>query len=219
MKLIYVGKKSITNRLKSLFDSNNVEVIHYSNPLKAMDNFDEILPEIIYMIENDFPRIWKILLTELKKNRNLTSCSFILEGELEKKQYDEFNFLKGDIITLNLDETIIKIKELCSNKKKDYKQIYFPNDKEISIGFMNPLDFSFISGNVEEITDTFLFFKPENIENILSFQNLEISNASLGIKETVFNIDFKIEIINNRIKCIITNNKELYLIELQGLFV
>ena len=54
------------------------EVIRYRNPLKALDNLDEIAPDAIIASALDFPRHWKIIADVVRAACDRHSCSIIL---------------------------------------------------------------------------------------------------------------------------------------------
>ena len=212
MKLIYLGKEIYTNRHKSLFRSFNVETVHYKNPLKAVDNIAEIEPDILYIKKDDFPRLWKIVLTELRNKFDEHKTLYILEGELNKKELKAFNFLNGSL-QINKDndfelfkEAISSIKPIISNQK-----VYFPELNEMTLGFIKPVDFSFISGTVVEMTTEKFIFYPENEDDIRNLElNSSITDASLSKNDDVYTLNFTIISKNKSLICEISDDSSEY---------
>lgn len=203
MKLIYIGKESYNNRYKSLFKSRYVETIQYKNPLKAIDNLKEIDPQIVLMVFNDFPRLWKIVLTEVKSySKNLT---FILIGDLSKDDSKAFDYLKGDFLVPNNDNAINTLKDIIK-PELPLNNTYFPEPEEFTIGFVNPVNFSFINGIVLEINKDLVIIKCDNESDIKDMNiNETIKDASINFGDSIANIDLKIVEINDNITLEITN--------------
>lgn len=67
MKALIINEDSfVTQQLNSIFKDKNVEVITYSWLLKAMDNIEEIQPDIVITNASEYPRHWKILAQFIK---------------------------------------------------------------------------------------------------------------------------------------------------------
>ena len=58
------------------------ETIRYRNPVKAIDNLEEIDPDAIIMSARDFPRHWKVLVQAVRAERDKDQCVIVLlKGE------------------------------------------------------------------------------------------------------------------------------------------
>lgn len=58
------------------------EAIRYRNPVKAIDNLDEISPDAVVMSARDFPRHWKIVTRVIRSQRGKDDCIIVLlKGE------------------------------------------------------------------------------------------------------------------------------------------
>jgi hypothetical protein len=55
-----------------------VEIIHYSQALKAMDNIEEIDPGAIIINACDFPRHWKAIVQFVRQDRSRKTCPIIV---------------------------------------------------------------------------------------------------------------------------------------------
>jgi hypothetical protein len=55
-----------------------VEIIHYSQALKAMDNIEEIDPDAIIINACDFPRHWKTIVQFVRQERPRKNCPIIV---------------------------------------------------------------------------------------------------------------------------------------------
>lgn len=207
MKLIYIGKENYNNRYKSLFKSRFVETIRYKNPLKAVDNLEEIEPQIVFMVLDDFPRLWKIILTEVKSYS--LDTTFILKGNLNEEELKAFKYLKGDTLINNHDEEVTKLKEIII-PTPTLITTYFPEPGEFTVGFVNPNNFSFFNGTVLEINKNFIIIECDNESDINNIKiNDSIKDASINFGDDITNIDLEVESINDNITLkIITSNSQ-----------
>lgn len=222
MKLLYIGKKTYNNKYKSLYKSYNIETIHYTNSLKAVDNFHEIKPDIIFIKKKEFPRLWKIVLTSLRELYDEEESIFILEGVLDDSEFKAFNYLKGNISINDADKDINTIKEIIIKiSGKEYlTNTYYPLEGELCIGFVKPNDFSFISGNIKQLDENQLIFTPENADDSIGIE-LEtiISEISINKGNEVVTTDIEIINLGNQITCKVLGNKKNYLKLINNLFV
>lgn len=219
MKLIYLSKGSFNNVYRSLFKTLGIESFHYTNPLKVIDNLDELDPDIIYMVKDDFPRFWKMVLSTLRDKS--TTPLFILEGVLDKTETEAFDFLKGSLVLENSsDINSLKYKIMEINKRNIRNRVFYPEPGTLCLGFVKSDDFSFISGTVSEISREELLFTPENVDDISNIpEHSEIKNASLSMGETVINVDLTVINKSENLLCLIKNRKEEYIDLVNILFV
>lgn len=222
MKLLYIGKTPLNNRYLSLYKSFSIESMHYTNPLKAVDNLNEINPDFIYINKNDFPRLWKIVLTSLREHRDESECLFILEGVMDDEDLKAFNYLKGNNSIDNKEENMELMKKIIIDKTGHSSLVntYFPSTGELCIGFVNPNDFSFVSGEIVQINDSTLIFTVENSDDLkgLDVDN-SISEVSINMGSDVVTVDVKIIDIKSKIICRITDGLEDYSTLTASLFV
>lgn len=216
MKLIYIGKEKFNNRYKSLFKSRQVETIHYKNPLKAIDNLEEIEPEYVVMVSGDFPRMWKIVLSEVKSFNS--SIKFLLKADLDNESIKAFNFLKGDKFYSKEDEGLEFLKSDIHGESTN--SVFYPENGEVTLGFMNPLSFSFVSGIVLEISNKHVLFKYDPDCDIDDLSNGDkVKDSTINFNDKVTNLDFEIKEIGETIKLNINNPNPLFEEMLSLLFV
>lgn len=203
MKLIYIGKEELNSRYRSLFKSRLVEIVHYKNPLKAVDNLIEISPDIIFMNREDFPRMWKIVLSEVSNNLS-QKVTFILYGELDSEEEKAFTFLGGRLNISEIDKGLMELKDLIKPTTA-IKEIYISEEDELSLGFVNPLDFSFINGTVLELSEETLMLKYDKSNDLSPLiDGKEVVDASLSYGEIVATISLKVLSTNSVVICTIT---------------
>ena len=84
MKILLIsGDTLIASRINRYFTPAGYGFIHYANPLKAMDNFKEIRPDVVLFHESEFPRHWKLAVKFLREIYSRDSSIFILITDSE----------------------------------------------------------------------------------------------------------------------------------------
>ncbi|MBN2874657.1 MAG: PilZ domain-containing protein, partial [Spirochaetales bacterium] len=76
--LLVVEDDSVAEIVQYYLQPLGLDVIRYHDPLKALDNLDEILPDAVVMSARDFPRHWKTLVVNLRASRPKSACAIIL---------------------------------------------------------------------------------------------------------------------------------------------
>lgn len=222
MKLIYLSKNNYNNRYRSVFRSNNIVTIHYKNPLKAIDNLNEIEPNIFYMVKDDFPRFWKIVLSGINERFKNGEVKFFLYGTLDDKEAEEFHYLKGTAHFEKEEDFIDLLKNFkaSSINTNITNRVYFPEPKEINLGFVKQNDFSFVNCSILEMTENEILVQPENSEDIEGIKIGDIiNNCSLSIGDEVITVDIRVINIKEHLLCSIINEKKPYSDLMNRLFV
>ena len=175
------------------------EFIHYRNPLKAMDNLEEILPDIVFFSAQDFTRHWKPFLVALRELCPREKCLFFL--------------LKGDSFTFEeaAKASQLKVTGLFSEKLDDLSEMenlhdllgrknllfeqrlsrrYTPRAFD-SMDFIltHPRSLKIISGTLLDLSPGGLSFRPDNPQltaDLLAEETIPI--ASLSIEEEVLSV-------------------------------
>jgi hypothetical protein len=179
------------------------DVIRYKNPIKAMDNVDEVAPEAIIVSALDFPRHWKPFVQYVRSYRPKENCVFIiLKGNLfpfEEAAKAVFLGVNGVI-----HEDLSKREELerFQHILKRYLSIddnrsgdrFIPSSHDrIDFTFAHPERFTIISGRVEAISPRAISFKPdipELTEDLRPGQ--ELPDCCLRIGEAIRTLTCKI---------------------------
>ncbi|MGL1894669.1 MAG: hypothetical protein OCD02_23815 [Spirochaetaceae bacterium] len=220
MKLLYLSKEIFSNKHRSLFKSLGIETVHYKNPLKAIDNLHEIEPNILYLCKDDFPRLWKIVLSGVRDIFSNEETIFILEGKLNEDETKAFDFLKGSLLISELEPKAIKEAILGKFPVSSNTDSYYPTSGEIGLGFINPDDYAFINGQISLLTNSELNFTPENIEDLNNLAvGTIIKEASLSYGDLVVTLQIEIKNINSEIIFLLKDNSDEYQKLVSKLFV
>ena len=79
MKILLVSERDeLKDHIRTNFMPRGAEIIQYFNPIKAMDNLDELEPEVVLFSQQDFPRHWKPFLIFLRDSKAREQCVFVI---------------------------------------------------------------------------------------------------------------------------------------------
>lgn len=147
--LIISDNEEFLQKTSNFFIENGYDIIQYKWLLKAIDNIEEIKPQIILVNAEEFPRHWKTLCSfvksgiggnevkvylfeqnELSENKMQETSALGISGIIKK--FSEFNNFFKKIENINLQ----------TNELEKTLQI------QHQIILTNPNDFSFMFGNI-----------------------------------------------------------------------
>ncbi len=146
------------------------EIIQYYNPIKAMDNLDELDPDVVLFSALDFPRHWKPFLIFLRDSKAREQCVFvILTGdEFDHEEADKAQALavNGIIHEMLRDRAEIERLKALVNR---YRDIGDPREEtrlvpgpidEISMTITHPTGLEIIFGRVSDLSAAGASFAP-----------------------------------------------------------
>lgn len=124
MKALLVAESEDTlNLYRSFFESLGYDTVCYRWLLKALDNIDEIMPQVIFMNAVDYPRHWKILVQYIRSGLCksfpvvLLAAQDISNDDLKKAEHLEVHCIRNSIESA---ETKNEISTLLNPPIADY---------------------------------------------------------------------------------------------------
>lgn len=201
MKFMLVSESTTLKPfLQKHFAMQQAEVIHYDNPIKAMDNLDEVDPSVVLFSATDFPRHWKPFLIFLRNTYGRHESVFILligenfsTEEAAKAEHLEVNAMVDE--DLSNQRTVERIRGIITRYRHDSdvrRAIrYLPGpDDGIRFAFTNPYTFEIISGRVVDISTGGLRVDPADPrvlealdpDTVVTAASLRLGADILGIK-------------------------------------
>jgi hypothetical protein len=147
------------------------EAIRYRNPVKAIDNLEEIQPDAIVMSARDFPRHWKVLAQAVRAERNKNECVIVLlKGEsfpLEEVAKASHIGVNG-VVKDDLDDRreqgrfqqLLKRYMVVDDERAADRIMPSPWDR-LDFMFSHPFSLAPIAGRLEAISPTGLSFVPD----------------------------------------------------------
>jgi len=207
MKMMLV---SDTPALKPFLEKNftfqQADVIHYDNPIKAMDNLEEIQPEIVLFAATDFPRHWKPFVMYLRNTFTRHETVFVLlindgfsEEEAEKAEHLQVNAVLDEDLTSS--QTLERIRAIITRYHQNIdirrNTRYLPGHSDaISCVFTNPYTFRFVYPTVVDISAGGLRLRPQRPEilkeidphTVLTMVSLQLGTAILSVRLRIIRV-------------------------------
>lgn len=209
MLLLYIGEDDVT---KGYLDYHltmlGYKVVQYKNPLKAMDNIEELLPDVVIFSSTDFPRHWKTFLQVYRQFMDREAGVFLLavEHDFSSEEAAKAEFLQVNGIldnTFQEDITINQLKEILSrysqiDEKRAFSR-YIPDPKTDAVDFLftHPDSHILVTGNVKDISKDTVSLKPDKGSQVIDLiQGMKLEKCSLTIGDELFTADC--EILRNK---------------------
>lgn len=207
MKVMLVSDSAeIKPTIQESFAYHNADVIHYDNPIKAMDNLEEIEPDVVLFAATDFPRHWKPFVTYLRNTFSRREAVFILlinesfdAAEAEKAEHLQVNAVITEAGS-NVDTTQ-RIRAIITRyyQKLDIRSAarYMPSAEDgIAFSFTNPYTFRIVPGQVVDISNGGIQFRPDSSEEtrhldtyaIVTAASLRLGDAILPVRTKVVRV-------------------------------
>ena len=207
MKILLITDKETTKEILSFhLTPLGFEFLHYLNPIKAMDNIEEIDPDIVLFSGEDFPRHWKPFLQYLRSFRERDKTIFILLSpehlEVEEAAKAIFLGVNGIIIEDFSDESRLdQLRRLVSRYKMlNDKRIvprYVPMSADkMDLVFNHPDSMKLVTGTIKNISFSGASFLPDNPQITLDLTpGKKINHCSLKLGENI--ISFNASVLRN----------------------
>ncbi|UTC65946.1 MULTISPECIES: hypothetical protein [unclassified Treponema] len=197
-----------TDDLRPLFSEYEFELIHYRSPLKALDNVEEIGPNVVIINARDFPRHWKPITQHIRWDTSKEEILVVLltPPDFSADEADKAMFLGVQgVITIKESGNYEKIIEELRMIFDRYNYAHAKNiSKTVQFLFTNPVNETIITGTVKNLTEKGLVFLPDmpaNTGNLTAGTVLDqcslkiengfiVPNCSVASNETVLNLNF-----------------------------
>ena len=186
MKVLIVAEsEKILEQYSSFFKTRNYDVLKYRWLMKALDNLEEIEPEICVISASDYPRHWKTFIQFLHATITKTDTKNILiTGENFSDEEKEKAKVLG--IKIIIDENTIPensplLKEFDSSSRTEETEI---NNESTSQKTINTSEESVSLNNTDLIKNDFL---TENTDTKFIFT---MPHSNQIINGTVVNFDY-----------------------------
>ncbi len=201
--LIVAQDTTLKNRFESFFGSLGYRTIQYTHPLKALDNLEEIHPDVVLCSSLDFPRHWKLIAKQLRDTRGRDDAVIILTvpDDFDSEEADKAAFLGVNILYPQRLETVedfrildCRISRYKTPPDRSRAFTWIPGGEErISFIFKHPFEFRMISGRFTEITPAGGVFRPDDpgdlagleIGMILEAASMRAGHSLLSVKSRI----------------------------------
>lgn len=173
MKILLVSERDeLKSYIRRNFMPRGAEIIQYYNPIKAMDNLDELEPDVVLFSAQDFPRHWKPFLIFLRDSRAREQCVFvILTGdEFDHEEADKAQALQVNGIVherLHDRQELARLKDLVNryrdigDARTEHRLVPTRIDT-VGFVFSHPASLELICGRVEDLSAAGVSFIPND---------------------------------------------------------
>lgn len=200
MKAVLIcQREEVKEMVQKHLEPLGMSVIHYRNPIKAMDNLDEIDPEIVMCSAMDFPRHWKPLLLFLRNHKSKDQTIFLLltRATMPEEEVNKSTHLGATaILNENLDDPreiarlklIISRYKFVSNDRGNQRYLLTPYDK-IDFILSHPVTGEISGGKIIDISTQGMRFAPYDshfFNNVPA--NTILYHSTFRVDDTLFNV-------------------------------
>lgn len=233
--LIISDANDIINEFTEYYKSQNYDVIVYRWLMKALDNIEEIDPDLIFVNATEYPRHWKILSQYVKgidKNPKIVLFSSL---PLSNEDREKAECLQIDSIVNSTEdlEEVCTITDICQDSEENLpeteniieqeltdskinqedeqiekvlEQPTLPETKICKFLFSNPENLVLITGKVESFNDSKLIFLPDNPEDTENLLvDTIIKKCTLKVENQINTVDVKVIKNDTEIEFLICN--------------
>lgn len=220
MKLLFISRdKEKAGRLFRYFTPLGYGVIHYANPLKAMDNYGEIRPEAVVFHETDFPRHWKLGVQFLRERFTKETALFIL---MTGEEFPGEDLHKAHILGVN---GVLRTKEDFGDSLKSLESLilhYKPSpsvrktrgllplgDQSMDLMFMNPENLQLVTARILELSQEGCAVKPtEPLKTAGLKEGMTIKGCSLKTGDIILSLTVRIVQIQGFLELVFLEGNE-----------
>ncbi len=172
MKLLLVSEnEELRGLLAFHLRPVGVDIVRYLQPVKAMDNIDEVDPELVLFSAADFPRHWKPFVKLLRERKSREECVIVLlRGPVfpfEEAAKAQFLGVNGVVEENLADPRVFSIlEEILLRygliKEGRVTRRYIPHEyDEIEFILTHPDTLQLVTGHLSDVSLTGVCFVPE----------------------------------------------------------
>jgi len=201
--LLVVEDDAIAEIVRFYIQPLGLDVIRYRDPIKALDNLDEIAPDAVIMSARDFPRHWKAIVVDIRASRPKAACAIVLlKGayfpfeEAAKAAYLEVNsVIKEDLADkaeLGRFQAILKRYIHIEDARASDRYVPCAWDR---LGFIMSRPFTFMPnpGKIEVLSTSGLSFVPDSPALVADLEpGTIVEDASLRIDDRILTLPCKL---------------------------
>jgi hypothetical protein len=181
--LIVAEAKETIDALQTVFRTESgYETFVYTILLKALDNIDEINPDIVCMSAGDFPRHWKLFARYLRSPLFKTVPQILL---LTDKKFNDEEEQKAQLLGVKkiIDEALLpqytSIQSLLGEKSVFAEGI---SSDDFECVFTDPKTGGLVTGIVSSCQNGIFIFSPENraASNFTAGETIDVCSIKTG---------------------------------------
>ena len=202
MILVAAGDEFITS-LRYHLKPLGFVLEHFSDPMRVIDQLEQINPQAILFHAGDFPRHWKPLLQLARQDRPREELIFLLitppDFQIEDVQKAAHLGVNG-ILSENLEDKkeLYRLEEIVRRyrsleDKRNFARLVPRSPDELGFAFTHPRRLSLVTGRVREISiqgSSFLPTRSTSVDDLPA--GSEIKDCSLKIEDRIITVSCKV---------------------------
>ena len=165
--LIIADSDILIDVCASVLKKSGYEIIIYRWLLKALDNIEEISPDVIILDASSYPRHWKIVVQSVASDGDNRRFFLFSEKKLSPSELRKADFLCVEKIFSLDSENISSDFALCLKQNTVSRAVIFSEPEEIEC--ILGTEFGIITGHASKFDGHTFLFVPDyksNIENL-----------------------------------------------------
>jgi len=184
MKVLLIAEEDKTiDALVPVIKKSGAEIITYRWLLKALDNVEEIAPDMVVISTAEYPRHWKTFVQFTKSGIGGVVPKVILYNSRPMSDDEKSKARSLGVFGMfnSLDEKGLEELEAYISGKNEQTFGYVSNGTKFEFVFTNPKNESLITGSVKSVQDNRIEFTsdiPDLIKNLNPGDS--IANATFG---------------------------------------
>ncbi len=226
--LLILEDKELSKTLMLSLKSLGMSVLHYRDPIKALDNLPELDPDAVLISAVDYPRHWKPIAAAIRATKDRSSCMIVL--------------IKGNYFSFEeaAKAALLEINGVVQSNLQDKAELgrllalfrrYFHIDEKTHIKpeaidtaivdfvFMHPKTCNLIMGQIETLEEDSLTFMPDypplvkDLEAMSDIESAylqvlgETSTISCTLTRNELPLAFKLDLHDQKLKNLIAKAK------------
>ncbi|MGP1439978.1 MAG: hypothetical protein ACTTJ3_04465 [Treponema sp.] len=216
--MVLISESQDKNKtLMKVFKEQSIDIIHYSSPMKALDNLAEIKPDAIVIDTIDFPRHWKVITQYVRYSNSKDDVVVIL---IVNALFSAFEVDKAisigvqgiinidtpnEVVVNNAKDILAKYKSSTFKARRDFNEEFSSSD--CSFLFVEPETECIVTGKVKDLhTDSLLFIPDIKVDEIDKDDILK--NCSLKIRNNILTPSCRVVEVNNYLNLEFVDLKE-----------
>lgn len=195
--LIISDDESLVKSTSSFLENKDYDIIVYKWLLKALDNIEEIRPDLIVVSSSEYPRHWKTLVQFVKSGIGGDNVHIYLyePTPLSKDDEDKAKVLGIDGYFTNVDE----LENMFSPVEEEVPSVESLIEKAPDFGHImitHPLDMHFMTGKVTAAVDSTLTCTLDFDTDLTS--GTEITKCSYIWNDEIKNVTGTVSSVSNK---------------------
>lgn len=165
--LLVTERDDLRERVSALAESHGLGLVHYWHPIKALDNLDEVAPDVVLWSHDDFPRHWKPLVMLLRSPDAPIDARVVLLSDSPLPERDRETAQELGIAGI-VDESLTNLHRLLSlsdaqfhsEERRAAPRLSERDAAAISMTYTEPQTMRLITGVVLDASCETIRFRP-----------------------------------------------------------